>query len=92
MLGLVFLKYVSDAFDLRRKELKAQLQDPEQDYYLDPADFADGKGDGIESQEYRDEINAELEIRDYYLETNTFWVPTQARWQFLQDNNKTIMR
>ncbi len=86
MLGLVFLKYVSDAFDLRREELKAQLQDPEQDYYLDPEDFG-----GEVSEEYQSEINAELEIRDYYVETNTFWVPTQARWQFLQDNNKTVI-
>ena len=86
MLGLVFLKYVSDAFDLRREELKAQLQDPKQDYYLDPEDFA-----GADSYEYKQEIEAELEVRDYYLETNTFWVPTQARWQFLQDNNKTVI-
>jgi type I restriction enzyme M protein len=86
MLGLIFVKYVSDAFDLRREELKTQLQDPEQDYYLDPADFG---GEG--SEEYQAEIDAELEVRDYYLETNTFWVPTQARWKFLQDNNKTVI-
>ncbi len=91
MLGLIFLKYVSDAFDLRRKELEAQLQDPEQDYYLDPADFSDEKGGGEGSEEYQAEIDAELEIRDYYLETNTFWVPAQARWRFLQDNNKTVI-
>jgi type I restriction enzyme M protein len=84
MLGLIFVKYVSDAFDLRREELKTQLQDPKQDYYLDPEDF-----DGAE--EYQAEIDAELEVRDYYLETNTFWVPTQARWLFLQDNNKTVI-
>jgi type I restriction enzyme M protein len=86
MLGLIFVKYVSDAFDLRRQELKAQLQDPKQDYYLDPADFG-----GEDSEEYQAEIDAELEVRDYYLETNTFWVPTQARWKFLQDNNKTVI-
>lgn len=86
MLGLIFLKYVSDAFDLRREELKVQLKDTEQDYYLDPEDFG-----GEDSDEYQQEINAELEIRDYYLETNTFWVPTQARWKFLQDNNKTVI-
>ncbi len=86
MLGLIFLKYVSDAFDLRREELKAQLQDPAQDYYLDPEDFG---GEG--SEEYEAEMTVELEQRDYYLETNTFWVPTQARWKFLQDNNKTVI-
>ena len=86
MLGLIFVKYVSDAFDLRHAELKAQLQSPEQDYYVDPADFG-----GAESDEYSEEINTELEVRDYYLETNTFWVPQSARWQFLQDNNKTVI-
>ena len=83
MLGLVFIKYVSDAFDLRRKELKAQLTNPDHEYFLDSDDFED--------EEYQQEIEAELEVRDYYLETNTFWVPSQARWQFLQDNNKTVI-
>ncbi|MEZ0153380.1 MAG: type I restriction-modification system subunit M [Candidatus Reddybacter sp.] len=86
VLGLVFIKYVSDAFDIRRQELEAQLKDPEQDYYLDPEDFG-----GVDSDEYKAEIAAELEVRDYYLETNTFWVPAQARWRFLQDNNKTVI-
>ncbi len=86
MLGLVFIKYVSDAFDLRREELKVQFANPDHEYYLDPADFG-----GEDSDEYQQEINAELEVRDLYLETNTFWVPAQARWKFLQDNNKTVI-
>jgi type I restriction enzyme M protein len=86
MLGLIFLKYVSDAFDLRRAELKTQLQDPKQDCFLDPEDFG-----GVGSDEYESELLIELEQRDSYLETNTFWVPTQARWKFLQDNNKTVI-
>ena len=86
MLGLIFLKYVSDAFDLRRAELKTQLQDSEQDYFLDPDDFG-----GAESDEYREEIAVELEVRDYYLETNTFWVPQSARWEFLQNQNKAVI-
>lgn len=59
MLGLVFLKYVSDAFDIRREELKAQLSNPEHDYFLDPVDF-DG---GAEGAEYQAEIENELEVR-----------------------------
>jgi type I restriction enzyme M protein len=86
MLGLVFVKYVSDAFDIRREELKSQLINPEHECYLDPDDFG-----GEASEEYLEELQEELEVRDYYLETNTFWVPTQARWQFLQDNNKTVI-
>ncbi|WP_395004857.1 type I restriction-modification system subunit M [Undibacterium sp.] len=87
MLGLVFLKYVSDAFDIRREELKAQLSNPEHDYFLDPAD-SDG---GEVGAEYQAEIENELEVRDYYLETNTFWVPPVARWQFIRDNNKVVI-
>ncbi|WP_444943150.1 type I restriction-modification system subunit M [Microbulbifer sp. ZKSA006] len=86
VLGLIFLKYVSDAFDIRRAELKQQLTNADHDYFLDPDDFG-----GADSEDYAAEIDIELEVRDYYLETNTFWVPQQARWQFLQDNNKAVI-
>ncbi len=86
VLGLVFIKYVSDAFDIRKDGLEAQLKDENHEYYLDPEDFG-----GADSEEYAEEIAVELEVRDYYLETNTFWVPQTARWQFLQDNNKTVI-
>lgn len=86
VLGLVFLKYVSDAFDIRRNELKAQFTNENHEYYLDPADFG-----GADSEEYQAEINTDLEVRDYYLETNTFWVPQAARWEFLQNQNKVVI-
>lgn len=86
VLGLVFLKYVSDAFQIRQDELTEQLKNAEHDYYLDPADYG-----GADSEEYQDEIGAELEQRDYYAEVNVFWVPVAARWKFLQDNNKTVI-
>ena len=34
VLGLIFLKYVSDAFKERRAELEAAFRDPHHDYYL----------------------------------------------------------
>ena len=72
VLGLVFLKYVSDAFDIRQQEVEARLRDENDDYFLDPADF-----DG--DKEYDAEIHQELEVRDYYVEENVFWVPALAR-------------
>ncbi len=81
VLGLLFVKYVSDAFDIRRQELLAQFQNEEHDYYLNPGDYDS-------DQEYQAEIAAELEIRDYYTEKNVFWVPQLARWQTLQNNSK----
>ncbi len=35
VLGLIFLKYVSDSFDLRSEELQALFADPTSDYFLD---------------------------------------------------------
>ena len=39
VLGLIFLKYVSDSFDIRQQEVEAKLRDKNDDYFLDPADF-----------------------------------------------------
>ncbi len=69
VLGLVFLKYVSDAFEERRKELLQQFKDPDNEYYL-------GGDEELETEE--------LEIRDYYTEKNVFWIPALARWDTLQ--------
>jgi type I restriction enzyme M protein len=91
MLGLVFLKYVSDSFDIRRKELTEQFKNPDHEYFLDPDDFDGLNEQGEPNPEYQAEINDELENRDFYLEKNVFWVPQQARWQFLQDNNKVAI-
>ena len=79
VLGLVFLKYVSDAFDIRQQQVESRLRDSSDDYFLDPADF-----DGEEA--YAEEIQAELEVRDYYVEENVFWVPALARWKTIQES------
>lgn len=76
VLGLIFLKYVSDAFEERQKELREQFQNPDHDYYIAPEDYAD---------DYEGHLAAELEVRDYYTEKNVFWVPLEARWQTLRD-------
>ena len=72
VLGLIFLKYVSDAFKERRAELEANFRDPKHDYFL--------------GKDADDLIPQELEARDYYLEKNVFWVPALARWDFIQAN------
>ncbi len=73
MLGLIFLKYVSDAFDVRVEELKKEFADPKADYFL-----------GEDADEAF--IKSELENRDYYTEKNVFWVPEPARWKNLEQN------
>lgn len=83
VLGLIFLKYVSDSFAVRQREVEALLRDPQSEYYLDPADYG---GEG--SADYQEAIHQELEDRDYYKQKNVFWVPALARWQTLQSSAK----
>ena len=70
VLGLIFLKYVSDTFAARRAEIQARLQDPADEFY-----FADATPE---------ELVAELEDRDYYTSANVFWVSEGARWETLR--------
>lgn len=62
VLALIFLKYVSDAFEERRREVKALLADPSFELF-----FGDDPG----------EQEAALEDRDYYTFANVFWVPLE---------------
>jgi type I restriction enzyme M protein len=81
VLGLIFLKYVSDSFASRQKEIETQLRDKKSEYFLDPADYKSPAA-------YAEAIRAELEERDYYIEKNVFWVPALSRWKTLQDSAK----
>jgi type I restriction enzyme M protein len=80
VLGLIFLKYVSDAFEERRQELRNHFRDPDHDFYIPQDELSD--------EEYNAFIEEELEVRDYYVAKNVFWVPPLARWDVLKENNK----
>jgi type I restriction enzyme M protein len=67
VLGLIFLKYISDSFDFRRGQLEAELADPES------AEFIEDSSERAEA----------LEDRDEYRAANVFWVPETARWSAL---------
>ena len=72
VLGLIFLKYISDAFDERRNALTEAFADPAGELYLpDPEDRA-----------------AAFEERDYYTMDNVFWVPAVARWEAVRSSAK----
>jgi type I restriction enzyme M protein len=72
VLGLVFLKYISDSFEGRRIELEQE--------------FSDKNGQRYKAAP--DRRAAALEERDYYKEVNVFWVPKEARWDKIQANSK----
>lgn len=70
VLGLIFIKYISDSFTGHTALLAHRLRDPEDElFYGDCAD---------------EDIYAELEDRDYYTADNVFWVPEGARWEDLR--------
>lgn len=70
VLGLLFLKYISDAFYKRREELDALTRDPKnEDFYV--------KDDKARSQI--------LETKDFYKSVGVFYVPEKARWEYLQE-------
>ena len=74
VLGLIFLKYISDTFQAKRTELAARFADPADEYFLD--------------SRTPEVLAAELEDRDYYREVNVFWVPESARWEALRSAAK----
>ena len=70
VLGLIFVKYISDSFAARRAELARRFADKADGYFLSDATPA--------------LLAQELEDRDYYKEVNIFWVPEAARWEALR--------
>lgn len=74
VLGLIFVKYISDTFQTRRDELTRRFGDAADDYFLHDVDA--------------EMLADELEDRDYYKEVNVFWVPEAARWETLRAQAK----
>ncbi len=70
VLGLIFVKYISDTFAARRAELALRLADPKDEEYVEDAT--------------PDLIAKRLEDRDYYDADSVFWVPEAARWEPLR--------
>ncbi len=72
VLGLIFLKYLSDAFDERHISLKDELSDPTSTWYIAEPEIRYGA----------------LEDPDEYRSENIFWVPKESRWSYLQGKAK----
>ena len=72
VLGLIFLKFVSDNFLEQQQRILEMVSDPESEYYLSE------KSDHQEA----------LEERDYYTQANVFWVPHTARWESIRNQAK----
>ncbi|MEO2068912.1 MAG: class I SAM-dependent DNA methyltransferase [Desulfurobacteriaceae bacterium] len=67
VLGIVFLKYLSDAFEKRRNELLEETKNPNSELYC-------------ETEEEREEI---LNDKDEYRSVGVYYIPEKARWSYL---------
>jgi type I restriction enzyme M protein len=74
VLGLIFLKYISDSFTEQKERIKALVTDPKSDFFI--------------SENLSDINEKDLEDRDYYTQDNVFWVPESARWETLRAQGK----
>ena len=79
VLGLIFLKYISDSFTAQQDKIISDLGNPDSEFYYPQDDLSD--------DEYQAIIKDELEITDYYTKDNVFWVDKSARW----DNIKKVV-
>ncbi|WP_282068242.1 type I restriction-modification system subunit M [Olleya namhaensis] len=70
ILPLIFLKHISERYELRRDALKDLLHDKGSNYYTEDTE----------------EQNYVLEDPDEYLSKNVYIIPEKATFQFLQDN------
>jgi len=74
VLGLIFLKYISDSFSEQKERIKEMVTDPKSDFFI--------------SEDLNDINEKDLEDRDYYTQDNVFWVPESARWETLRSQAK----
>src|SRR5687768_9450674 len=83
VLGLIFLKYISDAFD----ELYSKLISYSTFQELDVKGLSNEEAAEIRNLQKKYQ-GADPEDKDEYLAERVFYVPPQARWKWLQGRAK----
>jgi len=86
VLGLIFLKYISDAFSERRAQLLDELK-AQQPAIFSAESRAPYSGQVVESM-LPDWVRETLDDRDEYLAEHIFFVPEVARWEYVQAQAK----
>ena len=80
VLPMIFLKHMSERYEMRRDELFGFMRDTNSEYFT----------------ENKDEIKYVIEDADEYLSKNVYIIPKEATWEYLkqnaeQDNIKVIV-
>jgi type I restriction enzyme M protein len=76
VLGLIFLKYISDSFETKSKQIESDYSNPKNKWY-------------VKEEKARYEVIREtLNDRDEFIQVNVFFVPENARWSYLHSRAK----
>src|SRR5699024_6706692 len=68
VLGLVFLKYVSDMFAAQAQVIRHRIAEPASEYYIDDPAVREESAEAFTSD------------KTFYDQDNVFWMPPQARF------------
>ena len=74
VLGLVFLKYVSDLYDAQTDVIRDRLADPESELYME------------DDQLRAESADIFTEDKTFFTQDNVFWVPSEAKFDKLLQN------
>lgn len=75
VLGLVFLKYVSDMYDAQASVIQERLSDPASDLFIDDIE--------IRNESYESFVKD----RTFFAQDNVFWVPIEAHFNKLLEQS-----
>lgn len=73
VLGMVFLKYVSDMFAAQAQVIRHRIADPASEYYIDDPAIREESAEAFTGD------------KTFYDQDNVFWVPKSARFDTLLD-------
>lgn len=71
VLGLVFLKYVSDMFDAQAGVIRKRVAEPQSEYYIEDPEVRAEAAEGFAKD------------KTFYDQDNVFWVPAEAHFSAL---------
>jgi type I restriction enzyme M protein len=72
VLSLIFTKHLNERYMIRRDEIQAKCNDPNDDYYTSD----------------KEEISYILTDPDEYLSKGVYMLPLEATWEYLQENTE----
>ena len=93
-LGLIFLKYISDAFEEKREQLLFGFSDPKSEWFIkdEPQRAEAAENRDITVREANVNTGATFSWQAWeaqYLAANVFWLPPEARWHTIKAKAKS---